>query len=46
MSQLKIGTGPQFDKERVKERWVDRFENGLNHDVVTGNDLEKNGKIC
>ena len=32
--------------QRVKERWAEHFENVLNHNEVTGNDIEKNEKFC
>ena len=35
-----------IEKERVKERWPEHFDNVLNRDRVTGKDIEKNGKVC
>jgi hypothetical protein len=34
------------DKERVKERWVEFFQNVLNRDRVTKKDTEVNEKVC
>ena len=34
------------DKEKVKERWVEHFENVLNWDRVTGKDIDENEKVC
>ena len=34
------------DKERVKERWAEHFENVLNRDTVSGNDIDENEKVC
>jgi len=34
------------DKERVKERWAEHFENVLNRDTVAGKDIEENKKVC
>ena len=34
------------DKNRVKERWEEHFENMPNHDRITGKDKEKNKKVC
>ena len=34
------------DKERVKERWAEHFENVLNRDRVAGKDIEENEKLC
>ena len=34
------------DKERVKERWVEHFENVLNRDTVAGKDIVENKKVC
>ena len=34
------------DKERVKERWVEHFENVLNRDTVAGKDIDENEKVC
>ena len=34
------------DKEKVKERWVEHFENVLNQDTVAGKDIDENGKVC
>ena len=34
------------DKERVKERWAEHFENVLNRDRVAGKDIEENEKVC
>ena len=34
------------DKERVKERWAEHFENLLNRDRVAGKDIEENEKVC
>jgi len=33
------------NKESVKDRWTKRFENVLNQDKITGNDLKKNKKL-
>ena len=33
------------DKERVKERWAEHFENLLNRDRVAGKDIEENEKV-
>ena len=35
----------KIDKEKAKERWVEHFENLLNRDKVTGNDIEKNERV-
>ena len=35
-SQLKIGTGLQLEIRKVKERWVELFENLLNRYTVAG----------
>ena len=35
-----------IDKERVKERWVEHFENVLNRDTFAGNDINENEKVC
>ena len=32
-------------KEKVKERWVEHFENVLNRDTVAGKDKDKNEKV-
>ena len=32
------------DKERVKERWVEHFENVQNPETVARKDIEENGK--
>ena len=34
------------DKEKVKERWVEHFENVLNRDRVAGKDIDENEKVC
>ena len=34
------------DKEKVKERWVEHFENVLNRDTVAGKDIDENEKVC
>ena len=34
------------DKEKVKERWVEHFENMLNQDTVAGIDIDENEKVC
>ena len=34
------------DKERIKERWVENFENHWNRDTVAGKDIDENGKVC
>ena len=34
------------DKERVKERWVEHFENVLNRDTDAGKDIDENVKVC
>ena len=34
------------DKERVKDRWVEFFENVLNQERVSGKDIEENEKVC
>ena len=34
------------DKEKVKERWVEHFENVLNPDTVAGKDIDENEKVC
>ena len=34
------------DKERVKKRWTEHFESGLNRDTVPGKDMEENEKVC
>ena len=34
------------DKKRVKERWVEHFENVLNRDTVAGKDIVENEKVC
>ena len=33
-------------KERVKERWVEYFENVLNRETVAGKDIEENKNVC
>ena len=33
------------DEEKVKERWVENFEN-LNRDTVAGKDIDENEKVC
>jgi len=33
------------DKEKVKERWVEHFENVLNRDTVVGKDIDENEKV-
>jgi len=33
-------------KKKVKERWVEYFENLLNRDTVAGKDIEENEKVC
>ena len=33
-------------KERVKERFAEHFENGLNRDRVARKDIEENEKVC
>ena len=38
--------GTVSDKERVRERWVEHFENVLNRYRVTGKDTEENVKAC
>ena len=38
--------GTVSDKERVRERWVEHFENVLNRDTVAGKDIDNNGKVC
>ena len=35
-----------IDKERVKEKWVELFENVLNQDTVAKKDIEENEKAC
>ena len=34
------------DKKKVKERWVEHFENALNRDTVAGKDIDENEKVC
>ena len=34
------------DKERVKERWAEHFENVPSRDRCTGKDIEENEKVC
>jgi len=34
------------DKERVKERWAEHFENMLSQDAVAGKDIDENEKVC
>ena len=34
------------NKEKVKERWVEHFENVLNRDTVAGKDIDENEKVC
>ena len=34
------------DKERVKERWVEHFENMLHRGRVAGKNIEENKKVC
>ena len=34
------------DKERIKERWADQFENSLSRGTVAGKDIEENEKVC
>ena len=34
------------DKEKIKERWAEHFENVLNRDTVAGKDIDENEKIC
>ena len=34
------------DKEKVKEKWVEHFENVLNRDTVAGKDIDENEKVC
>ena len=38
--------GPISDKEKVKERWVEHFENVLNRDTVAGKYIDENEKVC
>ena len=33
------------DKEKVKKRWVEHFENVLNRDTVVGKDIDENEKV-
>ena len=35
-----------IDKEKVKERWVEHFENVLNRDTFAGKDIDENEKVC
>jgi hypothetical protein len=34
------------NKERVKERWAEHFENVLYRDRVTGKDIQNNKQVC
>ena len=34
------------DKDRVKETWVEHFEDVLNRDTVAGKDIDENEKVC
>ena len=34
------------DKEKVKEKWTEHFENLLNQDKVAGKDIEEKKKVC
>ena len=34
------------DKERVKKRWAEHFENVVNPDRVPGKEKEDNEKVC
>ena len=34
------------DKEKVKERWVEHFENVLNRDTIAGKDTDENENFC
>ena len=34
------------DKEKVKERWAEHFENVLNRSRVAGKDIDENKKVC
>jgi len=34
------------DKETVKEKWSEHFENVLNPDTVAGKDIDENEKVC
>ena len=34
------------DKEKVKERRVEHFENVLNQETVAGKDIDENEKVC
>ena len=44
---VKDRNGATFsDKEKVKERWVEHFENVLNQDTVAGKDIDENEKVC
>ena len=46
LSQLKDRNGAAItDKERVKERWAEHFENVVNWDRVSGKDTEENEKV-
>ena len=47
VSQMKIRIieATIIDKERVKERHEENFENILNRDRVTGKDIEENEKF-
>ena len=35
-----------INKDRVKERWAEHFENVLNQDTIAGKDIEENEKVC
>ena len=35
-----------MDKDKVKEKWVEYFENVLNRDTVKGIDIEEHEKVC
>ena len=34
------------DEEKVKERWVEHFENVLNRDTIAGKDTDENENFC
>ena len=45
INPIKIKSYRKMEKERVKERWTEHFENVPNRDRVTEKDVAKNEKI-
>ena len=44
---VKVRNGATIsDKEKVKEKWVEHFENMLNRDIVAGKDIDENENVC